>query len=169
MNEDHFLEQEDWIEKVGDIAVEYTSLFIVPCDHSVSPYESFYRDTLTVDASAADSPYFQPAPMPCGMKGFICGTSTVAVLKYYRENGFEMESAFHDLPDHVACELEFLGRLYQAQDVEVAQKFFEEHFGRWIFTFLNGLEKQNHSIFYQRSAMSLKKFLMFECSTVSSL
>ncbi|MBI4115630.1 MAG: molecular chaperone TorD family protein [Candidatus Omnitrophica bacterium] len=162
-----FFEATDLADKVEEIVVEYTSLFVAPGEYSIPPYESFYCDALTIDASTADSPYFQPLCMPTGMKGFIYGSSARAVGKIYQEGGFELDPNFHDLPDHIACELEFVGRLYEKGKREAARNFLKNHLGRWAFNFLNNLEKQDRSVFYQRVAKSLGNFLKFECASES--
>ncbi|OIO38819.1 MAG: hypothetical protein AUJ71_02140 [Candidatus Omnitrophica bacterium CG1_02_49_16] len=146
-------------DKTEEVAVEYTSLFVVPGECAISPYESFYRDSLTVDTSTADSPYFQAGCRLEGMKGFLYGVSAVAVEKTYRENGFAVDPRFHDLPDHIACELEFAGRLYEEGKEDAARAFIRSHLSRWVFLFLAELEKQERSIFYRRVAESLKSFL----------
>ncbi|MBI1978201.1 MAG: molecular chaperone TorD family protein, partial [Candidatus Omnitrophica bacterium] len=87
-----------------------------------------------------------------------------AVEKTYRdEAGFELDPKFHDLPDHVACELEFAGRLYRKEKVDAAVHFIKNHLAQWIFHFLSNLKKQKRSIFYQKVAMSLTNFLEREC------
>ncbi|MBI4352461.1 MAG: molecular chaperone TorD family protein [Candidatus Omnitrophica bacterium] len=153
------LERTDGTGKEEEIAVEYASLFVVPGECRVSPYESFYCDSLTVDTSTADSPYFQAGCRLGGMKGFLYGVSAAAVEKAYRENGFEVDPRFYDLPDHIACELEFVGRLYERGRDEAARAFIHRHLGRWVSLFLTELEKQKRSIFYKRAARKLISFL----------
>lgn len=155
------VEEKLLIEK---IAVEHTALFVVAGESYIPPYESYYCDTLSIDTSTACSPYFQSDPLPEGMKGFIGGLSAVAVRKFYEENGFVLSSDFHDLPDQIACELELMGRLYQERKLDQAHDFFQNHLGRWVFTFLEELEKQKCSLFYRKVAVSLKQFLKQEAS-----
>ena len=154
-----FFEATDLGDRAEEIAIEYTSLFVAPGEYFRPPYESFYCDTLTIDTSTADSPYFRSGCMMEGMRGFIYGSSAKAVEKTYREVGFELDPKFHDLPDHVACELEFVGRLYQKEKVDTAARFIKSNLARWIFQFLDNLEKQERSVFYQKVAMSLKNFI----------
>lgn len=160
------LEDPKWSEQVEEIAVEHTALFVVSGESYIPPYESYYCDTLIIDTSTACSPYFEPDPFPEGMKGFIGGASTSAVRKFYEENGFVPNSDFHDLPDHIACELELMGRFYQEGNVDKAHDFFQNHLKRWVFTFLEELEKQKRSSFYRKVAVSLKPFLKRESRTL---
>ncbi|MBI4431660.1 MAG: molecular chaperone TorD family protein [Candidatus Omnitrophica bacterium] len=157
-----FFEETDLASKAEIIAVEYTSLFVAPGDYYIPPYESFYCDTLAINMSTADSPYFQPQCFPEETKGFLYGSSTRAVEKAYRKASFEIDANFHDLPDHLACELEFMGRLYENHKFDEAKTFFEKHLGRWSFEFLQKVEMQTESIFYQKAATSLKQFLNHE-------
>lgn len=157
--ENNFLEEPEWLGKLEEIAVEHTTLFIMAGEPYIPPYESYYCDALSIDTSTAESPFFVAEPFPQGMKGFIGGPSAVEVEKFYAESGFVLNSDFHDLPDHIACELELMGRLYREGKVEEAQDFFQNHLGRWVFTFLERLEKQKHSLFYPKVAVSLKQFL----------
>ncbi|MBI3999301.1 MAG: molecular chaperone TorD family protein [Candidatus Omnitrophica bacterium] len=157
------LEEPGCAEAAEEIAIEYTSLFVAPGNYYIPLYESFYCDTLTIDTSTADSPYFQPQGMPSGTKGFLYGFSARAVEKSYREGGLELDPKFHDLPDHIACELEFVGRLYEEGKIDLAEVFLRNHLGRWVFDFLNNVQKQCLSVFYQRVASSLNNFLTDEC------
>ena len=149
-----------WIEKSEQIAVEFASLFLVAGEKIIPPYESYYCDTLTIDASTACSPYFVPEPFPeGGLKGFLCGPSAQSVQNIYETFGFELNPSFHDLPDHVSVELEFMGRLHELGKTNDAHQFFQEHLGRWVGFFLDKMTTQKVSDFYQVVALSLKEFL----------
>ena len=154
------LEDPTWLEKGEEIAIEFASLFLVPGDQAVLPYESCYCDTLTIDTSTACSPYFEPEAFPKeGLKGFLCGPSTQSVRKAYEVFGFELDPSFHDLPDHVAVELEFMGRLLASGENDQADQFFREHLGRWIEPFLDRMIQQSTSGFYRAVAQSLRGYL----------
>ena len=142
-----------------EVAVEFASLFLVPGEGMIPSYESFYCDTLTIDTSTACSAYFEPEVSPQGLKGFLCGPSTRSVQKAYEAFGFELGPSFHDLPDHVSVELEFMGRLLGSGKEEEADRFFREHLGRWIGLFLDKVAMQQVSSFYRSVAPSLKEFL----------
>ena len=163
--EDNFLEEPEWLGKLEEIAVEHTALFIVAGESYLPPYESYYCDTLGIDTSTAASPYFEPEAPAEGLKGYLAGLSAAAARKFYEENGCTLSPDFHDLADHLACELELMGRLYQGGKVDQVHGFFQNHLGRWVFTFLERLEEQKRSHFYKKVAMSLKKFLKQDVST----
>jgi TorA maturation chaperone TorD len=141
------------------IAIEYARLFAVPGEQSVQPYESVYRDTLTIDASTACSAYFSPEPPPSGLPGFLYGPSAVAVRDVYARAGFEVDPATHQLPDHLSVELEFLGHLLQRGDLEDATAFFRTHLGRWVFRCMEEITQKTPSGFYGVVAEALSVFL----------
>ena len=154
------LEDPVWLEKNEAIALEFASLFLVPGENLISPYESCYCDTLTIDTSTACSAYFEPEAFPKeGFKGFLCGPSTRSVQKAYEAFGFELDPSFHDLPDHGAVELEFMGRLLSSGEYDQADRFFREHPGRWMAPFLGRLTEQSVSPFYRAVAQSLRGYL----------
>jgi DMSO reductase family type II enzyme chaperone len=71
-----------------ELEVEYNRLFVGPGAPRVYPYESLYRDST----------------------GLVMGPSAGEVLQTYRRNGLAINTAFKDLPDHIAVELEFMAR-----------------------------------------------------------
>lgn len=73
----------------GDLEVEYNRLFVGPGVPLVYPYESLYRGSMSL----------------------VMGPSAGEALQAYRRNGLAINTAFKDLPDHVAVELEFMARL----------------------------------------------------------
>ncbi|MBI4437094.1 MAG: molecular chaperone TorD family protein [Candidatus Omnitrophica bacterium] len=153
-------EVRDFLREEEKIAVEFASLFLVPGEKMISPYESSYCDTLTIDSSTACSAYFEPETFPKeGLRGFLCGPSARSVEKYYKTFGFELSPSFHDLPDHISIELEFLGRLDELEKVEEIHKFFREHLGRWIESFLDKMLLQRTSEFYRAVAQGLRGYL----------
>ena len=149
-------------DHVEAIAVEYARLFAVPGEHAVQPYESAYCDTLTIDTSTACSSYFAAEPPPTGLTGFLYGPSAVAVRNAYRRAGFELAPAAHELPDHLAIELEFMGRLLERGECEGAKVFFSEHLGRWVFRCLEEIKQKTGGGFYLGVAEALAAALRDE-------
>src|SRR3989338_4937000 len=154
------LEDPQWLNQEEKIAVEFASLFVVPGQDMITPYESYYCDTLTIDHSTACSPYFQSQGGSVGLKGFLGGNSNQSVQNLYKKFGFEINPAFFDLPNHVSAELEFIGKLYELGYCAEAEHFYQKHLGRWIVLFLNKLSEQTKSNFYSAVAESLKGFLL---------
>ncbi len=58
-----------------------------------------------------------PAPLNAGLylDGAIMGAATVALEKCYRQAGLQRTGDFHDLPDHIALQLEFAAHLCAAE------------------------------------------------------
>ncbi len=154
------LEDPAWIRGEEKIAIEFASPFLVPGENLIPSYESCYCDALTIDTSTACSPYFEPEAFPQeGLKGFLCGPSAPSVQKAYETSGLELDPSFHDLSDHVAVELEFMGRLLASGENDQADRFFREHLGRWIGPLLDRMVQQSTSGFYRAVAQSLRGYL----------
>jgi TorA maturation chaperone TorD len=118
------------------LAVEYTRLFTtaipgVPCP----PYESIYRENE------------------------VMGNSTISVLECYNQAGLRVMEKFHDLPDHVAVELEFLYYLRNYGYNEEFNAFMNEHFSKWVLKFCEEVEKNDSIGFYGSAAAMLRKFV----------
>src|SRR3972149_3434824 len=118
------------------LTVEYTRLFTnaiptVPCP----PYESVYREDV------------------------IMGDSTLCVLECYNKAGLKVVEKFHDLPDHVAVELEFLYYLTEYGYGDEHDSFIEEHFSKWIPKFCEDVEKNDRTGFYGPAATVLQSFI----------
>jgi putative dimethyl sulfoxide reductase chaperone len=78
-------------EVLEALPVDYTRLFIGPFSPLAPPYESVYRG------------------------GEVMGASTAAVMGLYRMAGFDLSGDFHEAPDHIAAELEFVYVLQAGQ------------------------------------------------------
>lgn len=121
------------------LAVEYTRLFKtaipeVPCP----PYESMYREDV------------------------IMGDSTLSVLDFYNKAGLNVIEKFHDLPDHVAVELEFLYYLTENGFSAQHDSFIKEHFSKWVPKFCEDVKKNDTTGFYGHAASILKDFINVE-------
>lgn len=85
------------------------------------------------------------------LDGAIGGGATSALEDAYRRCGLERAGDFHDLPDHVSAQLEFVAWLYFAQaDAEAGMQpmpavrpehFLYEFVSRWLPPFLRDLER----------------------------
>jgi TorA maturation chaperone TorD len=72
------------------MAQEYTRLFINVFPHIIAPpYGSFYLEK----------------------EGLVSAKTTSEVLRFYHEAGFTLKGGLHDLADHIARELGFMGIL----------------------------------------------------------
>ena len=157
------LEEPEWITRAEDLAVEYTALFIISGAQAVCPYSSYYCDSVVIDTSTASSCYFPAEPIKdWGVKGLIGGQSTVSVNKIYLKEGYKIEEGSSKLPDHLAYELEFMGRMYDEGKAEAAENFFRNFLLPWVFIFIDKLKDQQRSNLYKKVALVLGKFLRYE-------
>ncbi|MBI3575215.1 MAG: molecular chaperone TorD family protein [Gammaproteobacteria bacterium] len=100
-----------------------------------------------------------PAPVALNtgryLDGAVMGGSVQAVADWYRRHGLERTESFHDLPDHVTLQLEFVARLFagaavahragddpEARRLEAeARAFFGAFAARWLPGFCAALER----------------------------
>lgn len=142
------------VEKVENLLVDYTRLFLGPTHILAKPYASVWltgENTLMQD-------------------------STMAVLELYREGGFEIDESFRELPDHIAAELEFLYLLICRENdarfngdasarafiAALRKRFLDEHLGRWVRPFAAAVKVGAQSAFYRELAELTDRFVAIE-------
>lgn len=137
--------------EIDALRVDYTRLFLGPVSALAKPYAAIWLSG-------------QPQLMQA---------STVGVLELYAEAGFDVDADFHELPDHVAVELEFLYLLlHQATSARVegdaqaqllwAQRrtrFLREHLGLWLGPFLQAMHEGAETDFYETLAQLTERFV----------
>ncbi|MDA8122631.1 MAG: molecular chaperone TorD family protein [Deltaproteobacteria bacterium] len=133
------------------LAVEHARLFIGPFHLVAPPYGSFYLD----DAKT------------------VMGESTGRVSAFYGSCGLNLADDFHELPDHIAVELEFLSFLvHKERESDVAgdrgeanrfaglQRFFLDRFLLlWLPPFTRSILEGTESPFYQAIARCAEIYL----------
>jgi len=133
------------------LLVDYTRLFLGPMQPLAPPYGSSWL--------SGEAPLMQD--------------STLAVQGLYQQAGFELDEEQHDLPDHVAVELEFLYLLTFKQnearragldDVRVPWEqlqalFLNSHLGAWIGRFTAAVKAQAQTPFYRDLAELTERFV----------
>ena len=138
------------------LLVDYTALFIGPAQPRAMPYASFW---LTDDQSMRHE-------------------ATMAVLDFYEQGGFDVSDDIHELPDHVAVELEYLYALIFAQSQaqlggdtdELAaadalhRRFVVEHLGVWIGKLATAVQAGTGTAFYRELAELTVKFVGMEAA-----
>jgi TorA maturation chaperone TorD len=77
------------------------------------------------------------------LEGALGGNSTQMMLSCYEIAGNKPDERFHDLPDHVAMQLEFLARLYEraARGDSDAQAMAEEFAAEFVHAWGGALEQ----------------------------
>ncbi|MCX7148916.1 MAG: molecular chaperone TorD family protein [Rhodocyclales bacterium] len=136
------------------LLVDHTALFIGPSQPRAMPYASFW---LTDDQSGRHE-------------------ATMAVLDLYAQGGFDVSEELHELPDHIAVELEFLYLLIFAQnqvpiggtmfDLVAAnalhRRFVVEHLEAWIDAFAAAVKSGAETAFYRELAEFTERFVRME-------
>jgi TorA maturation chaperone TorD len=148
---DHFA-----AEDVDSLLLDYSRLFLGPFEILAKPYGSVWME---------------------GEK-IVMGESTMALLDLYKEVGFELAEDFHEVPDHIAAELEFLYLLIfrenearrsgEAQDLQKAKdfqrRFLQTHLGRWVGPFTTAVRQGAQTDFYRLLADMTITFIRAEAT-----
>ena len=72
------------------------------------------------------------------LEGSLGGSSPRMMQACYETAGITLDAGFHDLPDHVAAQLEFMGRLYERaargerDAAGMAEEFAHEFIHAWV-------------------------------------
>lgn len=137
------------------LLIDYSRLFIIaPGQVRAMPYASFW---LTDDQSMRHD-------------------ATTAVIEFYEQGGFDVSDDLHELPDHVAVELEFLYQLMFAQNSaqlsgnadelaaanELHRRFLEEHLNAWFGSFAAAVKAGAETAFYRELAEFSERFIRME-------
>ncbi|TCS60560.1 TorD/DmsD family molecular chaperone [Varunaivibrio sulfuroxidans] len=142
-----------------DLAVAFSTLFLVP-GTLISPHES--------------------VQMPGG-SAMLRGPETAAVETYYEALGFAIDTVTPMEPDHISIELEFLGHLCEHEDnsrmaedragvrdaLHFQDDFLNRHLERWVFDFLDKVERRAAHRFYDELARLTCAFLKDERARIS--
>ena len=134
-----------------DLVIEYSRLFVGPFTLAAPPYGSVYLDD--------------------GRR--LMGDSTIDAVRHYREVGIDMDPVHHDVPDHIAVELEFMSYLLHLEQVaaeqgdesavadsqERQQTFLEKHLCAWVPTFAERIEPEAQCEFYRELVRATNAFV----------
>ncbi|MEE9196090.1 MAG: molecular chaperone TorD family protein [Alphaproteobacteria bacterium] len=148
--------EEDLLE---GLAVEYTRLFIGPGRH-IPPYAAVHLGGEGASLWGPETTWF---------KGFI------------EDAGFNYRPDYHDLPDHVSVELEFMreitarearalaeedeGRAKKLRRIE--REFLGKHLALWILEFCRKVAAEAELPFYREVAVLSKGFVESELADIS--
>ena len=141
---------------IGDASLEqeHTRLFNPSVNVQAPPYETEYG----------------------GAHVFMKAQQLADTAGFYRAFGLQVAHAFHDRPDHVAVELEFMhaavlqeGRALARSQAEKAAvcrdaqaKFLNDHLGRWLPTYAERLQAEDPDGFYAALASLTRQFVAAE-------
>lgn len=135
---------------LDELAEEYAALFIVP--GGIPPYESVR------------------------LKGMLCQEPEWKTREFYKRCGLVVKEDLKIFSDHLGMELEFMGYLadkeasaWENKDEKTAaewaslqKEFFTEHLDKWVFDFLNDVDRCAFHPFYKEAARLTRSFLEIE-------
>lgn len=144
-------EESERKDYLADLKADYAKLFSGPYTLLAPPYGSVYLDG----------------------ERKVMGDSTVVVRGIYRRAGVDISEDFHDAPDHIAAELEFMFFLIfkevealNASDVGRAigflnqqKAFLTDHLCAWGPQFTEKVEGAAATEFYRNLARATRAFL----------
>lgn len=154
----------DWLngftsedELLRELEKEYTRLFVNALPRvPVPPYSSLYLDS----------------------DGLVWGRSTAQAARLYEAAGLHPAEDFHDIPDHVAAELEFVSHLIVRQHKDapgipvqvlaaIEQEFLHGHLLRWAPVFFARVEQSSRLVFYRVLALLGRRLMEVEAERLS--
>ncbi|MFQ5939407.1 MAG: molecular chaperone [Alphaproteobacteria bacterium] len=152
--DDDFLQRPEG-ELLGDLAVEYTRLFIGPGKH-VSPHES------------------------AQMEGVLWGQRTSAVVRFIEASGLRYRPEYRGVPDHISVEFDFMGdmtareaKAWKRSDQGAAkeclateERFLSDHLFQWIPKLCEKVIAASELPFYREMAKLTRAFIESESKEV---
>jgi DMSO reductase family type II enzyme chaperone len=142
-----------------ELEKEYTRLFITAYPRVVAPpYSSVYLDK----------------------EQFVWGKSTAEAARLYEAAGLGMNRNYHDIPDHIAAELEFVSYLIAEQQKgdeqgspsteqmsALEKRFLTEHLYKWVQAFFNRVAEYSRMTFYGMIAELASMFIEWDIEYIS--
>lgn len=147
----------DWAQPLGDDLAEIApalpglnleevkSALAAECARWTAAAHTGDADTWLVEYSRLFLVPPVPVTLNAGvyLEGALGGSSTQMMLACYEIAGVKPDERFHDLPDHVSMQLEFLARLYEraARGDQDAQAMAEEFATEFVHAWGGPLER----------------------------
>jgi DMSO reductase family type II enzyme chaperone len=144
-----------------ELEKEFIRLFARPYPETlVQPYSSVYLDE----------------------QRRVWGVSTGEAARLYEAAGLGMSKDFHDLPDHIAVELEFASYLVGEQQkgatdnnsavrhlAATEKRFLVEHLFRWAPAFFSRVSEQSRVAFYQAIGGLAQQFVEWDAEHLNAV
>jgi putative dimethyl sulfoxide reductase chaperone len=138
------------------LEIAYNRLFYGPGRPLVPPYASAYIH-------------------PRGQ--LVMGQPAIDILKLYRKEGLEIANTFHDLPDHLILELEFMSFLCEQEDStdlpekqwEKQYQFLIHHLIWWLPSFVDSLQECTTEPVYPSLARPLLQWVKSDLEYLEAL
>ena len=119
------------VDDEAELLAEYERLFVGPGRVPCPPYESLWRD----DGKRLE-------------QGRLMSTATASVTRLYRGLDIAVRNDAHELPDHLAVELEALAYAFEV-DEEAADELLSDHLLRWVPKLAATVEREAQLEFYR--------------------
>jgi TorA maturation chaperone TorD len=122
---------------MSQLVEEYERLFVGPGRVPCPPYEALWRD----EGQRRE-------------QGRLMSTATAAVARLYRSLDLAVRHDAHELPDHVAVELEALAYALDTEgpDEQIAQELLTQHLLIWMLKLCAAVEEEAQLGFYRSLA-----------------
>ncbi|MGA7833629.1 MAG: molecular chaperone TorD family protein [Acidimicrobiales bacterium] len=131
------------ISPVEEMLDEYEQLFIGPGPVPCPPYESYWRNDVSVD-----------------IRRTLMGPCVADLNRLYATMNLEVAPNSGDLPDHVAIEFEALAYSLSFLDGEnIAHALFFDHLMKWLPRFCKSVEREARLSFYTELARVTRNWL----------
>jgi TorA maturation chaperone TorD len=168
----------DVTEHLGTLRQEFMDLFAVPTGRYVSPFEDVYGG-----GSAAGEL----------QRGPLLGARAIAVRRFYRQAGAEVDRACKELPTHVGVELAFMRFLCEREAAALSQeaaaaepgregkaprdsvryrelqrRFLREHLNEWFPRLSRSIMKQARSPLYRGLSLVTEEFVAREAESLAA-
>lgn len=124
------------IAGVDSLIDEYERLFVGPGPVPCPPYESYWRNDVSID-----------------IRRSLMGPCTADLIRLYAEIGLEVIPHGGQLPDEIAIELEALAFSLSIGDATaVSRTLFFDHLGKWLPQLCRSVAREAEMPFYRTLA-----------------
>ncbi len=134
-----------------------------------------FNPSVTVQAAPYETEYG-------GAHVFMKAQQLADIAGFYRAFGLQVARGFHDRPDHVAAELEFMhvavlqeARALARRQPEKAAvchdaqaRFLEDHLGRWLLSYAERLQVEDAEGFYAALSALTASFVAAEAARLGA-
>lgn len=128
---------------VAELLDEYERLFVGPGTVSCPPYESYWREDVSVDVRSS-----------------LGGPCTVELTNLYKEAGLELPSSSNELADHVAIELEALAVFLRSPfTLALAEPLVNDHLKKFLPRLCRAVAHDAKVDFYRQLAKVTRTWL----------
>lgn len=126
-----------------ELAEEFERLFVGPGRVPCPPYESYWRD---------DAPFL--------LKGVLMGPCTGDLADLYARLGLQLARSAHELPDHLAVELEALAVAEAEPGTrDVVRALLDQHLAVWLPAFCSAVEREAELDHYRSLAVRTRRWV----------